>query len=149
MSVRSEKAPVVPSAAKACEAMQKEIAAAQPADAALHEGASYQTANAENPLHRTVVVSVRSSLNELCLQKTKGTWSPSSEALKSICKVTDLNASTLHSVHTPHSHHSRILAMAVQQKKYTALDGSAEVQGDLKVYMLLYIPHTPTHAAIC
>ena len=121
MSVRSEKAPVVPSAAKACEAMQKEIAAAQPADAALHEGASYQTANAENPLHRTVVVSVRSSLNELCLQKTKGTWSPSSEALKSI----------------------------FQQKKYTALDGSAEVQGDLKVYMLLYIPHTPTHAAIC
>jgi hypothetical protein len=66
--------------------MAKQIADAQPTDAALHEGANYQTANAENPLHRTVVVSVRSTLNELCLSKAKGTWAPSSEALKSISK---------------------------------------------------------------
>lgn len=103
MSVRSEKTPNAP--LNLSEQMQNEITAAQPADSHLAEGASYQTANSENPLHRTVVVSVRSSLNELCLQKTKGTWSPSSEALKSI----------------------------FQQKRYTALDGSAEVQGDLKV----------------
>lgn len=117
MSVRSEKQPMA-TPINACEAMQNEIIAAQPTDAALHEGAPYATANAENPLHRTVVVSVRSSMNELCLQRTKGTWSPSSEALKSI----------------------------FQQKKYTALDGSAEVQGDLKVHAQLCTVLIPIHA---
>ncbi len=80
MSVRSEKAAPL----NASEQMQKEISEAMPADANLHEGAAYQTASSENPLRRTVVVSVRSTLNELCLSKAKGTWAPSSEALKSI-----------------------------------------------------------------
>ena len=80
MSVRSEKAPTMP----ASEAMAVAISEAQPTDAALQEGAAYATANPENPLHRTVVVSVRSSLNDLCLQKAKGTWAPSAEALRSI-----------------------------------------------------------------
>lgn len=130
MSVRSEKQSMP--ALNASEAMQNEIIAAQPADAALHEGAAYHAATPENPLHRTVVVSIRSSLNELCLQKSRGTWQPSQEALKSICKPrTSSSAYPTHEASfSPHSH---TLAMAVQQKKYTALDGSAEVQGDLKV----------------
>ena len=66
MSVRSEKGAVPMSAS---EQLAVNISDAQPTDAALHEGAAYQTASSENPLHRSVVVSVRSSLNELCLQK--------------------------------------------------------------------------------
>ena len=119
-------------ALNASEAMQNEIIAAQPADAALHEGAAYHAATPENPLHRTVVVSIHSSLNELCLQKSRGNWQPSQEALKSICKPRT-SSSAYPSHEASFSPHSHTLAMAVQQKKYTALDGSAEVQGDLKV----------------
>jgi|TARA_B110000046_G_scaffold12704_1_gene12530 hypothetical protein len=53
-------------------------------DDSLGEGNSYCVASPDNPLKRQLVVSIRASLNDLCLQKTKGTWSPSSEALKSI-----------------------------------------------------------------
>ena len=45
----------------------------------------------ENPLTRNIVVSIRASLNDLCLQKAKGQWSPTPEALKSICKRRRLN----------------------------------------------------------
>lgn len=102
MSVRSEKAAAPLSAS---ESMAVAITDAQPADCQLAEGANFATAQSENPLTRTVVVSVRASLNDLCLQKQKGTWAPSSEALRSI----------------------------LQSKKYTSLDGSSEPQGDLKV----------------
>lgn len=103
MSVRSEKNNT--NQLSASEAMTAAIAEAQPADSHLAEGMSYTTNTPENALHRTIVVSVRASLNELCLQKQKGTWAPSQEALRSI----------------------------LQSKKYTSLDGSAEQQGDLKV----------------
>jgi len=102
MSVRSEKAAA---ALSASESMAVAITDAQPGDSQLAEGANFATAQSENPLTRTVVVSVRASLNDLCLQKQKGTWAPSSEALRSI----------------------------FQSKKYTSLDGSSEPQGDLKV----------------
>lgn len=103
MSVRSEKT----TAATATPAgqMTSAIAEAQPADAALHEGAAFATANSENPMVRNVVVSVRASLNDLCLQKSKATWAPSAEAMKNI----------------------------LQSRKFTSLDGQAESQGDLKV----------------
>lgn len=105
MSVRSEKTTsVMPQS----EQMAAAISDAQPADGHLAEGAAYTTASPDNPLHRTLVVSVRASLNDLCLRKEKGTWAPSSEALKSM----------------------------FQNKKYTALDGSAEAQGDLKAVVL-------------
>jgi hypothetical protein len=55
---------------------------------ALGEGSSYTTAGADNPLKRNVVVSIRASLNDLCLSKAKGTWAPSQEALRSICMLT-------------------------------------------------------------
>ena len=50
----------------------------------LAEGNSYAVAGAENPLKRNVVVSIKASLNDLCLQKARGTWAPSQEALRSI-----------------------------------------------------------------
>ena len=81
------------------------IAEVQPEAAALAEGNSFSTAAPENPLTRNVVVSIRASLNDLCLQKAKGTWSPTPEALKSI----------------------------FQQKKFVTLEGGAEAHGDLKV----------------
>jgi hypothetical protein len=84
------------------------LAAAETQDAALGEGNSFCVASPDNPLKRQLVVSIRASLNDLCLQKSKGVWSPSSEALKSI----------------------------FQQKKFTSLDGAADPQGDLKAVVL-------------
>ena len=81
MSVRSEKNAVP---MNATDSMALAISDAQPMDASLSEGAAFATAQAENPLSRTVVVSVRASLNDLCLQKQKGTWAPSGEAMRSI-----------------------------------------------------------------
>ena len=49
-------------------------------------------------------MSIRASLNELCLQRERGVWRPSAEALRNI----------------------------FQQKKFTNLEGSAEQMGDLK-----------------
>ena len=77
-------------------------------DTALAEGNSFSVASPDNPLERTVLVSVRASLNDLCLQKAKGTWAPSTEALRSI----------------------------FQQKRFTSLDGAAESMGDLKSIVL-------------
>lgn len=108
MSVRSEKVVTAPTAALAGQHLAADISEASPADLSLHEGSTYNTANPENPLSRTVVVSVRASLNDLCLRKERATWSPAPEALRSI----------------------------FQQKKYTGLDGSADTQGDLKSVVL-------------
>tara|TARA_B110001452_G_scaffold252205_1_gene241895 strand:+ start:177 stop:968 length:792 start_codon:yes stop_codon:yes gene_type:complete len=115
MSVRSEK--TTSSQLSAVDAMSAAIADAQPADSHLAESATYTTNTPENALHRTVVVSLRASLNELCLQKQKGTWAPSQEALRSI----------------------------LQSKKYTSLDGSAEQQGDLKVHSIFKLRQSHTH----
>jgi hypothetical protein len=77
-------------------------------DAALAEGNSYTVSDADTPLRRNVVVSIRASLNDLCLSKAKASWQPTSEALRAI----------------------------FQQKKFTALDGSAEPTGDLRSVVL-------------
>ena len=84
------------------------IAEATPHGNELAEGVSYSTATPENPLTRNLAVSIRASLNELCLQKNKGVWQPSPEALKAI----------------------------FQQKRFTALDGTSEAMGDLKSIVL-------------
>lgn len=81
------------------------LAEAASTDAALGEGNSYCVSSPDNPLKRNLVVSIRASLNDLCLSKSKSTWAPSSDALNSI----------------------------FQQKRFTSLDGSADSQGDLKV----------------
>ena len=79
MSVRAEKAnaPAMP--------MMEFQDASMASGEALGEGNSFAVAAPENPLKRTVVVSIKASLNDLCLQKGKGTWAPSQEALRSIC----------------------------------------------------------------
>ena len=105
MSVRSEKTVAM----NPTDAMNAAITEAQPADSALAEHAAFSTNNAENPLHRSVVVSVRASLNELCLQKQKGVWAPSAEAMRSIMQVPFLPFSlfTVILFHTlVHLHHA-------------------------------------------
>ena len=92
-------------------AMQEAVpsVAAGPVDeAALAECNSFNTSNPEHPLNRSLVVSIRASLNDLCLKKSKSTWAPSADALRNI----------------------------LQQKKFTDLQGSAEAQGDLKSVVL-------------
>lgn len=74
----------------------------------LGEGNSFSIATPEHPLKRSLHVSIRASLGELCLQQARGTWAPSQEALRNI----------------------------FQQRKFTALDGSAETMGDLKSIVL-------------
>lgn len=109
MSVRTEKtvgAPTMPISGSA--EMSAALDAAQPEAGHLAEGNSFSVAAPDNPLTRNLVVSIRASLNDLCLQKQKGVWAPSAEALKQI----------------------------FQQKKFTSLDGSADVQGDLKSVVL-------------
>lgn len=97
MSVRSDKPKETPDAASI-------LTESTTTEASLAEGNSYCVASPDNPLKRELVVSIRSSLNSLCLQKSKGTWSPSADALRN----------------------------ALQQKKFLSLEGSAEAQGDLK-----------------
>ena len=76
MSVRQEKAAqetaIVPAGVDAA------------TENALAEGASFAVATPENPLKRTLVISIRASLNELCLQRERGVWKPSAEALRNI-----------------------------------------------------------------
>ena len=100
MSVRAE-TPAVNSASSTLAVVE----AAQAVDSAAAEGNSFNVASEQHPLQRNVVVSIQASLNELCLQKSRGTWAPSQEALRAV----------------------------FQQQKFTSLDGSAEPMGDLKV----------------
>lgn len=51
-------------------------------ESALAEANSFNTNNPEHPLNRTLVVSIRASLNDLCLKKNKATWAPTPEAMK-------------------------------------------------------------------
>ena len=45
----------------------------------------FNTSNPSHPLKRTVVINIRSSLADLCLKKSRATWSPpSAEATKAI-----------------------------------------------------------------
>ena len=50
----------------------------------LGEGNSFAVAAPDHPLKRVVAVSIKASLNEPCLQKARGTWAPSQEALRNI-----------------------------------------------------------------
>ncbi len=87
MSVRSDKPKEATDAASI-------LAETSSTDTSLAEGNSYCVASPDNPLKRELVVSIRSSLNALCLQKSKATWAPSSDALRN----------------------------ALQQKKFTSLE---------------------------
>jgi hypothetical protein len=78
MSVRQEKPSTPGSAVSAI------VDAAHAADSTTAEGNSFNIASPDNPLKRHVVVSIKASLNDFCLQKSRGTWAPSQEALRSI-----------------------------------------------------------------
>jgi hypothetical protein len=106
MSVRSEKAAAAPTNALAALDVSDSAPVASPDQ--LGEGNNFCVANPENPLKRNLVVSIKATLNDFCLQKTRGTWAPTQEALRSI----------------------------FQQKKFTSLDGAAEAMGDLKSVVL-------------
>lgn len=84
------------------------ISAAQDADGLHNEAADFNTATPENPLSRTVSVSIRASMNDLCLRKQRSTWAPTQEALQSIFR----------------------------QKRFTNLQGATELSGDLKSVVL-------------
>ena len=51
---------------------------------ALAEANSFNTSHPEFPLNRTVSVTIRASLNDLCLRKQASVWAPNSDAVKSI-----------------------------------------------------------------
>ena len=70
----------------------------QAADASLGEGNSFNVVDSDHPLKRSVVVSIKASLNDLCLQKQRATWQPSQEALKSICAPTQSHSTTRHAL---------------------------------------------------
>jgi len=84
------------------------IQAAQQADSALGEANSLSVSNPEHPIRRNISVSIRSTIGDLCLRKAKGTWAPTSSALKNI----------------------------FQKKKFVNLGGSAEGTGDLRSVVL-------------
>jgi hypothetical protein len=84
------------------------ITAAQNADSALAPANTLSTNHPDHPLKRTLVTNIRASLADLALRKTKGTWAPSNEALRSM----------------------------LQSKKFVDLSGSAESTGDLKSIVL-------------
>jgi hypothetical protein len=93
MSVRQDKPAAQPGMMPALEFQ----AGAESTNEALGEGNSFAVAAPDHPLKRNVVVSIKASLNDLCLQKARGTWAPSQEALRSICKYN-------HSNHFGHGH---------------------------------------------
>jgi hypothetical protein len=75
---------------------------------ALAEGNNFSTVGPNNPLKRSIVVSISATLAELCNQQKKAVWQPSRENIRSI----------------------------MQQRKFTSLSGSGEAQGDLKSIVL-------------
>ena len=79
MSVRADKNAVTPTAPG-----QEVVEAAAATDQPLGEGNSFAVASPDHPLKRNVVVSIKASLNDLCLQKARGTWAPTQEALRNI-----------------------------------------------------------------
>ena len=79
MSVRAEKAAAPTNALAALDVVDGSM----PTEA-LAEGNNMCVASPENPLKRNLVVSIKASLNDFCLQRTRATWAPTQEALRSI-----------------------------------------------------------------
>ena len=98
--------PAAPNAVQ--ESVVATIAAADAANPVLGEGNTLSTNNPDHPLTRTFVANVRATLNDLCVRKSKATWSPSPEVVKSI----------------------------LQQKRFTDLSGTQEQMGDLNSVVL-------------
>ena len=78
------------------------------ANATIMEGNSFPVASRDNPLTRKFMVSIKSTLNDLSGNESKGVWAPSGETLKSM----------------------------LQQRKFVSLDGKSNNFGDLKSVVL-------------
>ena len=90
----------------------QEMIAAAPNDQHLAQANEFNTSNPNHPLKRTVVINIRSSLADLCLKKSRATWSPpSADATKAIfqqrkCKryaLLELHSSILVCYLNPHT----------------------------------------------
>ena len=75
---------VPPTPAAPTDHVNATISAAQSADSSLGEANTLNTSHPEHPLKRTFVASIRASLADLCLKKSKATWAPTGEALRAI-----------------------------------------------------------------
>ena len=65
----------------------------------------FNTSNPHHPLKRTVVINIRSSLADLCLKKSRATWSPpSSEATKAIFQQKKCKSLHSLSIHPTNAH---------------------------------------------
>ena len=65
----------------------------------------FNTSNPHHPLKRTVVINIRSSLADLCLKKSRATWSPpSSEATKAIFQQKKCKPLYVLSIHPTNAH---------------------------------------------
>ena len=84
-----------------------------PSEHALAEANAFNTSNPDHPLNRTVVVSIRASLNDLCLKKTAAIWAPSSEATKAILQ----QVRALRAAHSPNPRSRRPAAVAAQVRR--------------------------------
>ena len=78
-------------------------------DQHLAQANDFNTSNPNHPLKRTVVINIRSSLADLCLKKSRATWSPpSSEATKvCTCRYGSMNTSMHLRVFTSHMYTDR------------------------------------------
>ncbi len=145
MSVRAEAKPVTDPS----NATTAAIEAAQ-GENTLAEGNNFAVAQSDNPLQRNIVVSIRATLNDLCLQKQRGTWAPSQEALRSICTLQIELFPSVSSL-TPPPPRSPAAALASNEFRppararraltpplpcSTSLEGAAESMGDLKSIVL-------------
>lgn len=115
MSVRSEAeraatttATSIPTAGAVAQDVQATIIAAQTADNQLDAANDLAVHSPEHPLNRFIAVSVRASLEDLCLRKNRAVWKPTAEAAAAIMK----------------------------QPKFTDLSGKTEAQGDLNSVVL-------------
>ena len=71
----------------------------------LAQANEFNTSNPNHPLKRTVVINIRSSLADLCLKKSRATWSPpSSEATKAIFQQKKCKPLHVLSMHPTNAH---------------------------------------------
>ena len=116
MSVRQDKPAAAPGATPALELQ----AAAEGTNEPLGEGNSFAVAAPDHPLKRNIVVSIKASLNDLCLQKARGTWAPTQEALRNIFQQVPRRSQAAQTNANP-----RLLPLLVSTRHATASPCSA------------------------
>ena len=129
MSVRSDAASASNALALAAAnsaSVNATIDAAKSADSPLNEANTFNTVHPDHPLKRTLAVSIRASLNDLCLRKSKATWAPSAEALRNIFQTRSAAAPPRGSPPLPSP---LACAASPSGSKFTDLSGSTQLSG--------------------